>query len=145
MNSKTLVQTIHRSIPLSQTLGFHIAQLSESAIEVSAPLEPNINIHNAAFAGSLYSVAALTAWAMVTHLVTEAALQADVVIGKAEIIYNRPITEAIFCRSEVASAAAEEFLTELRQSGKTKINLVVEIGNHSEASLRAVVFATGVS
>lgn len=140
--SQLLEQKIHETIPLSRTLGYHIESLTGDSIQVVAPLEPNINIHNAAFAGSLYSVAALTAWGLVTHIVNEAGIEAAVVIGKAEILYQRPITEAIYCRSTVTPDISSEFLSTLAGAGRAKLLLTVAIGNQSEASLDAVVFAT---
>lgn len=142
--SQLLEQAIHRSIPLTRTLEFHIQELSDDAIQVVAPLAPNINIHNAAFAGSIYSVAVLSAWGLVTHLVNEAQIKADVVIGKAEIRYRKPIVEPINCQCRVNSAAATEFISALRSKGRNKLELSIDIGNSSEASLNAIMFATCV-
>ncbi|MFT6017132.1 MAG: thioesterase domain-containing protein [Candidatus Azotimanducaceae bacterium] len=142
--SQSLEQFIHESIPLSRALGYHIQELTSNRIEVTAPLEPNINHHNAAFAGSIYSVAALTAWSLVTHLVNEAQLSAAVVMGKAEIMYKRPILEEIYCSGNVTASTASEFVLALQGKGRAKIELSIAIGNQSEAVLNAVVFATNI-
>jgi len=140
--SQLLEQEIHKTVPLSRTLGYHIESLSGGSIQVVAPLEPNVNMHNSAFAGSLYAIAALTAWGLVTHIVNEAGIDAAVVIGKAEIIYQLPITEAIHCRSAATPDISSEFLAKLARVGRAKILLTVAIGNQSEATLDAIVFAT---
>ena len=64
--AEALEQKIRGSIPLSDAMQFHIEALSLDAIEVVAPLPPNVNIHGTGFAGSIYSVAVLTGWALCT-------------------------------------------------------------------------------
>ena len=59
-----LEQRIHAGIPLSRSVQFHIAELDGQSIRVAAPLAPNINVHGTGFAGSLYALGILTAWAM---------------------------------------------------------------------------------
>jgi hypothetical protein len=79
---------------------------------------------------------------LVTHLVNEAQLSAAVVMGRAEIMYKRPILEEICCRGNVTSLAASEFISDLQEKGRAKIELSIAIGNQSEATLNGVVFAT---
>ncbi len=139
-----LEKAIHNFIPLSRTLEFHIQHLSpldsESiSIKTTAPLEPNVNIHSTAFAGSIYSVGVLTAWAFTTHLMNESQLAADVVIGKAEIVYKKPITSSIACSVDVSQIEVDEFLEALRENQVSRIKLKVNIGANSEASLNCMM------
>lgn len=141
-----LEKAIHNSIPLSRTLEFHIQQLSSfgsesSTIKTTAPLEPNVNIHSTAFAGSIYSVGALTAWAFTTHLINESQLAADVVIGRAEIVYKKPITSTIACSIDISHIDVEEFLEALKANQFSRIKLKVDIGLDSEASLDCTMVA----
>ena len=94
-----LTQKICDHIPLSQAMQFNIEALSLDSIRVSAPLEPNINIHGTGFAGSLYSIGILTGWALATHVMDELEMKAELVVGKAEIKYRAAVTSALICVS----------------------------------------------
>ena len=124
-------KSIQESMPPAVKMGIDINHVSSdgSILSLSMPLEGNTNIHGTAFAGSLYSVAALGAWyTLVHHLrvhhrryhgagadddddAEEAALQQQeqqqeqqqqyhVVLKSAEIFYKRPVT----CETIVAAS-----------------------------------------
>jgi hypothetical protein len=67
--AQALEQKIRTAIPLSAAMQFSIKVLNQDEIQVSAPLEPNINVHGTGFAGSIYSAAILTGWALCTHVI----------------------------------------------------------------------------
>ena len=133
----TLEQTIRDSIPLSEAMQFSIRNLDMDGIEVSAPLEPNINIHGTGFAGSIYSVAVLTGWALCTHLMKELGMVGDLVVAKAEISYRAPVTAELECRCFATAQQRDSFQQGWHDSGKGRLSLEIEVGNKPQAILQA--------
>ena len=124
-----LNRKIRDHIPLSEAMQFSIDALSLDSIRVSAPLEPNINIHGTGFAGSLYSIAVLTGWALATHVMQELHINAELVVAKAEIRYRAPVTAALVCRSSCNAEQRQQFMLAVNESGKGRLDLDVEIGD----------------
>ena len=141
MKIQDLELKILQSIPLSNTLGFKIKKLTRLYIIVNAPLEPNINIHGTAFAGSLYSIGILTAWGLAAQIISQSCSIADLVVAKAEIRYRKPVMGSIRCSCRLSESQSTRFLTSLRNAGHGKLNLSVKIGNESQASLDAIMIA----
>jgi thioesterase domain-containing protein len=136
-----LTRKIHNAIPLSDAMQFSIDHLDLDDIRVSAPLSPNINIHGTGFAGSLYSIAVLTGWALCTHIIDESGIDADLVIARAEIAYHGPIESDIECHCSASSEQRESFLRFFRKRGKGRLVLDVAVGDLPQASLHATFFA----
>ena len=140
-----LTQHIQENIPLSQTMQFEVLSLDAdsiaSSIKVAAPLEPNINIHGTGFAGSLYSLAVLTAWGLTSVFVRESGVSADVVVSQAEIKYRKPVNTDIHCECICTIDVKTAFVEALRLKGKGKLALRVNIGTAGEALLNASMVA----
>ena len=120
---------------------FHIEALSTEAIEVRAPLPPNVNIHGTGFAGSIYSVAVLSGWALCTHILEAAGADAELVVARAEIRYRAPVTAALECSTSAPAAARETFLEDLESAGKGLIDLDIVVGERPSAVLSATYCA----
>lgn len=136
-----LEQTIRAAIPLSEAMQFCIEGLDQNRIEVTAPLEPNINIHGTGFAGSIYSVAVLTGWALCTHLLSEFKIDADLVVARAEIAYRAPVKSALRCRCSATDEERDAFIADTRTTGKGKMVLQIVVGDPPEARLQATFIA----
>ena len=136
-----LTRKIRKAIPLSESMQFSIDQLDAAGIRVSAPLSPNINIHGTGFAGSLYSVAVLTGWALCTHLIDEAGIDADLVVARAEISYRAPVNGDIECRCSASVAQRASFVQAIQERGKGKLSLDITVGDLPQASLQATFVA----
>ena len=136
-----LQQTIRASIPLSEAMQFSIIELNSRNILVQAPLEPNVNIHGTGFAGSIYSLAVLTGWALSTHIMALKQMQGDLVVAKAEISYRAPLTDSIQCRTQVSEEDCAAFQLRFESNGTAKLALKVEIGASGNAVLRATYVA----
>ena len=141
MAATELENRIRETIPLSDAMQFHIESLSTEAIAVSAPLPPNVNIHGTGFAGSIYSVAVLTGWALCTHILEVAGADADLVVARAEIRYRAPVTSALECKTLAPDAARESFLGDLASTGKGVMNLEIGVGERPSAILTATYCA----
>lgn len=139
----TLQQRIRDTIPLSAAMQFQIDALSLNAIAVSAPLPPNVNIHGTGFAGSIYSLAVLTGWALCSHMLEQMGIDADLVVAKAEIRYRAPVTEDLRCKTSAGVKHRETFLQDIRRRGKGLLALTIEVGDKSSAVLQASFCAIG--
>ena len=141
ISRQQLEQKIHSTIPQSSNLGYQIIELSETAIVTRAPLDLNINIHNTGFAGSLYSVAALTAWALCYHGIENNDIDAVLVIAKACIDYHKPVESDIECRCTISDTNYEDFISRMKEGQRARLNVDVII-NSGCAVLNAFVVAT---
>jgi len=130
---------IRQGIPLSDAMGYRITALDRTQIVVEAPLAPNVNVHGTAFAGSIYALGTLSAWALGNHLVNEAGMDAAVVIAEAAIRYRAPIRDTIHCRCSVSPDRAEVFLKALRTAGRARLELEVAIGEGPAALLHSTL------
>ncbi|HKJ51776.1 MAG TPA: YiiD C-terminal domain-containing protein [Gammaproteobacteria bacterium] len=137
----SLQQKIRASIPLSEAMQFTIESLDSEAIRVSAPLEPNINIHGTGFAGSIYSIAVLTGWALCTHILEDAGIDAELVVAKAEIRYRAPVTGELNCTAKVDAGARDLFLRATRGQSKGLLQLEIAVGDTPQAVLNATFCA----
>ena len=132
-----LEQKIRDTIPLSAAMQFKIDALSQNAIAVSAPLSPNVNIHGTGFAGSIYSLAVLTGWALCSHMLEQMGIDADLVVAKAEIRYRAPVTDDLRCNTSAGIRDRETFLRDIRRRGKGLLALTIEVGDKPSAVLQA--------
>lgn len=138
-----LQQKIRSTIPLSESMQFEIAELTDNSILVRAPLAPNVNIHGTGFAGSIYSLAVLTGWAMVTHIVTSRSINCELVVSKAEIRYFKPVTGDIECRCEVTAGAIDQFTDYYGNKGRSRIMIEIIVGDN-QAVLNATYHISSV-
>ena len=123
---------------------FSIASLDLERIQVVAPLPPNVNIHGTGFAGSLYSLGILTGWALCMHLLDEFELDAELVVGKAEIRYRAPVIGDIECRCACDAAGRADFEQGVREQGKGRMALEITIGDAPHAVLQATYVAIAI-
>ena len=140
-----LTQKIRGAIPLSESMQFSIDSLSQEAIRVSAPLQPNINIHGTGFAGSIYSLSVLTGWALCRHIMDELAMDGDLVVGKAEISYRAPVKADLECHCQATPEQRQTFLQHFRDQGKGRLVLEITIGELPQAILKATFVAVARS
>ena len=136
-----LEQKIRRAIPLSDAMQFSIRHLSLEAIQVAAPLEPNINIHGTGFAGSIYSVGVLTGWTLCTHIMEELGIEAELVVARAEIRYRAPVSGDLECSCACSEVQRESFRQGIVEVGKGKLLLDIEVGGDRQAILQATYIA----
>jgi len=135
-----LQDKIRSTIPLSEAMQFEIVELDANSIRVRAPLSPNINIHGTGFAGSIYSLAVLTGWAMCMHILTLENIKGELVVGKAEIKYRSAVTGDIECQCEVDKSARQAFVERNLKKGKSKLELEVVVGGERNAVLVGAYF-----
>jgi thioesterase domain-containing protein len=140
--TQQLEQLIHNTIPLGKIMGLQVTHLTDNVINLEAPVaDNNINIHGTAFAGSIYSMCALTAWGFMHMRLLKENITADVVIARGEIRYISPIKENIYCECEVEEKHYNEFHQRMLKEGKASIPVVVHAleNDHLRAVLEARV------
>lgn len=136
-----LQEKIRTNIPLSGNMDFNIVELGDNSIAVRAPLSPNVNIHGTGFAGSIYSLAVLTGWAMVAHIMDLQGIEGELVIARAEIKYRKPVTGDINCHCEVPNHLYEAFRSDLATNGKARLALDIVVGD-AQAVLNATYYVS---
>jgi thioesterase domain-containing protein len=123
--SAELQQTFWQKIPLSQYMQLKVQSVDRYQLICTAPLEPNINLHQTMFAGSIYTLATLTGWGMVWLLLQEQQLQGDIVLADAQIRYLKPVTARAEARCWRHQSQPD--FSALRQQRKTRLDLKVGI------------------
>ena len=137
-----LQRRIAQYIPLSNAMNYRIVSLDDRRITVEAPLQPNSNIHGTGFAGSIYALGILTAWALCTHIAAQPGLEADLVVSKACIGYRDPIRGDIVCRSALTPAQVRGFVEDLASQGRARVALQVTVGDGPAAEIDALMHAS---
>ncbi len=123
-----LQQVLHNEIPLTQTIGIRVTECSPQRIELTAPLEPNINHKCTAFGGSLYSVAVLCGWGFVYQQMKLNQLTGHIVIQSSEVNYLLPVDGEIRAACELKeSSVINRFIKNYKRKGRARIHLPVEI------------------
>ena len=121
-----LQQIIYDTIPLSRAMELKISHVDSNSIKITAPVATaNANIHNTAFAGSIYSICALSAWALVHNRLMQENISTEVVLAQADIRYLLPINESINVSCSIEEDDYQSFNNRLQNKGKASIAVVV--------------------
>ncbi len=117
MNAQARLQaTLHSEIPLSQAIGIAVHSYDDGCLALRAPLAPNINHKDTAFAGSLNALVTLTGWSLIWLLLDAEALRGKIVIQDSTIRYLRPVTQDFVARASLPPAEEiARFLLLLRE------------------------------
>lgn len=128
LQEQSLQATLRHEIPLSGAMGLEVAGYDGESLTLRAPLAPNINHKSTAFAGSLNAVATLTGWGLIWLITHEQRLPSVIVIQEHTTRYLRPVGQdfAATCHAPPARQI-ERFLTALRQRGRARLPLTIEI------------------
>jgi thioesterase domain-containing protein len=133
-----LQATLHAEIPISKEVGITVGAYDNGCLVLRAPLAPNINHKDTAFAGSLNATTTLAGWSLVWLALDEAALHGKIVIQDSTIEYLRPVTADFAARCCLpTSDELARFLTILRKKARARLQLQATI---SEAGHMAVRF-----
>lgn len=135
-----LTHTLTHQIPLGRAMELSVDVLNEHEIRLRAPLEPNVNDKGTAFGGALTSMMILAGWSLPRLLLRRHGLNAELVIGRCEVRFLKPVGQAFIASCAwPAPNAIEAFVHHLRRKGKGRIELAPEIraGQHVAARLSA--------
>ncbi|GIU30118.1 thioesterase [Shewanella schlegeliana] len=118
-----LQQTWHQTIPVSEFMQIAPLAFDGETFEVSAPLEPNINLHNTMFAGSIYTLMTLTGWGMLWLQQKLAEQEGDIVLADANVRYLAPIDSQPIAKVNWPDCD----LSKLSLGRRVKVRLEVEL------------------
>lgn len=139
-----LLSLFGEQIPLSKAMGLTIESLHWDRIHLSAPLAPNVNDKGTAFGGSLSAALTLAGWGLLYGRLAHDGIEADLVIHRSEIIYERPVSEDfnIYCDG-LASEDWLQFTRQLGRRGRARVVLKSWVSGASHAA--AVMTGTFVA
>jgi thioesterase domain-containing protein len=86
-----LQSVLLRTIPLTQHIGLRVISYEAGLLVLKAPLTPNINHQQTAFAGSLNALVTLAGWGQVWLILKELNLPGEIVIQDSSSNYLRPV------------------------------------------------------
>jgi len=125
--ARELQATWLREIPLAATMAVEVASCTREELAVRAPLAPNRNLHGTAFAGSLFSLCALTAWGAVWLALRRRGLDGVLVLADSRIRFRRAVSGELVCRCRPDLAAVERSLAGFDATQRTIFTLVSTI------------------
>lgn len=126
--AQALEETLHHEIPLSLAMGLTVAGYDGERLTLRAPLAPNINHKSTAFAGSLNALTTLAGWGLIWLITHEHDLPSVIVIQESATRYLRPVGQDFVATCHLPPARQiERFLTALRERGRARLPLSVEI------------------
>jgi thioesterase domain-containing protein len=128
LDREALAALLAAGIEPARGMQLRVACAETGRVVIAAPLAGNRNDKGTAFAGSLYSVAALAGWALLTRRCRTEALDAEVVLQSSQARYLAP-ARADF--SAVAREPGRAELAKLRRmlarSGRGRVTIAVEV------------------
>lgn len=131
-----LERTWHSEIPITSTMDVAPESFAGHTLTVRATLEPNVNVHGTAFAGSLYAVAALSGWGLVHLELGAAGIPGSIVIAEGRINYRRPVQENIVARCSSDETEVERVMEALRTDGRVRWPLTASISAAGREAVR---------
>ncbi|MFD1251888.1 Putative thioesterase (yiiD_Cterm) [Devosia equisanguinis] len=127
MSAAALEAYLHANIPLTRAMAVSAVSAHAESVTLSAPLDPNINVHGTAFGGSVSTLGVLAAWSVV-HLRLEAeAVDAQLVIHRNETEFLAPITGRFEAFARIEPQAWTDFRTVFDRRGKARLSVVAEL------------------
>ena len=119
-----LNDTLGRRIPITRAMGISADSYDGDRLKLIAPASPNLNDKQTAFAGSSYSIAALSGWSLLFVKLVERGIDGDIAVYKGEINYIKPV-KGDFCALCAAPEPEiiEDFFAALATRKKARITL----------------------
>ena len=115
---------LYSNIPLSAAMGVRVKVATPERVLLFAPLGPNINHHRTVFGGSGVVLATLSAWTLLHLRLSQEHPDAQLVIQRSSMEYERPIPgdfEAV-CRF-ADDSAWQRFRLTLERRGRARMTL----------------------
>jgi thioesterase domain-containing protein len=114
---------LREHIPLAAFMQVSVLEVGADTVAVSAPLEPNVNVHGTLFGGSGAALALIAAWSLLHTRMQAEHVAASLVVHRHQMTYLRPIAGRVTARAGFAAGAAEwqEFAEALDRKGRARI------------------------
>lgn len=126
--AKNLDTFLKEHLPLARAAGVQIDSYDGEILQVSAPLELNINDKKTAFGGSLYNLCVIAAWGMTDLKAKELGLTGDIVVAKGEINYLKPLRSKLIASAFAPDEAMlEKAIHSYQTRGKAVFTITVKM------------------
>ena len=111
-------------IAIANLMEIKVESYGNDQIEVFAPLDKNSNDKGTFFAGSIYSTMVLSGWALVTRILKDRGIDAEVVIATSTIDYLKPAKDDVLVSaSPVNSTDIEKLLSSIDKKCRGKLEV----------------------
>jgi thioesterase domain-containing protein len=119
---------LHSNIPLSVAMGVRVKVATPVHVLLSAPLAPNINHHQTVFGGSGVVLATLAAWTLLHLRLENERLEAQLVIQRSSMEYERPIAGDFEAECRFVDEPAWcRFRSTLERHGRARMTLTARL------------------
>lgn len=123
-----LEKRIFTDIPLARHIGVRVVQFDGRTLVLSAPLAANSNHKGTAFGGSLFSLAVLAGWGLLTLKLAERGVEGELVIQESRVNYLLPVTGELVARASLPEdRELDRFLIAVDRYRKGRVRLNVSI------------------
>ena len=131
--AKALDAFLNKHLPLARAAQVKIDAYDGQSLQVSAPLDANINDKGTAFGGSLYNLCVIAAWGMTDLKAKQLSLEGDIVVAKGEINYLRPLRSRLVAKAfSPDSSMLEKALHSYTVKGRAVFTIRVEIRDEQQ-------------
>lgn len=128
---------ILEDIVLARHIGVRVLACGAGSVVLGAPLGANANHHGTAFGGSLYALAVLAGWCVLTVELEARGIAAELVVQDGHIEYLVPVTADFTARASLPeSAALERCLRALARYGRARLEVSVTVEAQGAEAVR---------
>ena len=123
--------------PLSAAMNVQVVSFADHALTTRTGLQANTNIHNTAFAGSLYAIESLTAWGVLYLGLRQAGFDASIIHARGNIEFDAPLRDDIVAVSDFSGN--QHIFDELHTTGKARLSLQTQVFAAADQELTEAV------
>lgn len=118
-----MTNELFADIAPAMVLGIALNSWDGHRVELTAPLDPNLNDKGTAFAGSIDSLLDLAGWSAITLALREVSIDAAVMIVKSATDYRSAVRADMKAVAEIPELELERLKKELRERGRSRMPL----------------------
>jgi thioesterase domain-containing protein len=119
-----ITKLLHKELPLTGAMGVQLTAWDGGSVQLTAPLEPNVNHTATAFGGSIASLAILAGYTALFLLLRDRSIAAHLLIQKSAIDFLRPIDTSLTATATLPAASdLQTFLDTLQQKRRSRLTM----------------------
>lgn len=130
-------QQLHEQVPLARAMQVTVVERSDERVILSAPLAPNVNLHDTAFGGSIATLATLAAWTLVGVFLEDRKIDASIVVRRNSVDFLAPVRSTFIAQTEpVTHEAWTRFESILTRRGLARVKVQATVQCEGELCAR---------